>query len=151
MKNNFVVGILLLVPMYTVSANETNKYFGDRSWQWNSPNDNAVKNQQLMIRCAAKPQSCAGLNKPNRSGGGNSGGLGLGFGLASGQNIGNVVNVIVTGDNNVVTIAGDQTNNGDQAVDINVNDNNIDVVVDDHSQIINGDVTPAVEPSDPPM
>ncbi len=138
-SRKILLGVLLSLPISIATANETNKYFGDRSWQWKSPTDKALDNQRLMIRCAAKPKNCAGLGNSGGAGGAGGNGAGLGFGLASGQNIGNIINVIVTGDNNVVTIDSDQVNHGDQTVDIDVNDNELDITIDDHSQVITGD------------
>ena len=128
---------LLLMLSTTLSfANETNRGFGDRSWQFKTPNDKIIDNQRLMIRCQADPESCPKGFPP---GAGGNGGAGGGAGLANGTAVGNITTVVITGDGNTVT-TGDQSNvDSNQSVEQKVSDNVLDI--NNQTQVLNGDVT----------
>ena len=136
--------VLTILSSTLVFANETNSGFGDRSWQFKTPNEKLIDNQRLLIRCQADPSKCpTGFNANN---GGNVGGGGPG--LATGTAIGNITNITITGDGNTVT-TGDQTNtDSDQTVNQEVSDNVLDI--DNDTQVLNGDVTGDVNTTNTP-
>jgi hypothetical protein len=140
MKLNIITFLLLgSVISTTAFSNETNRYFGDRSWKWKTDNNKLIDNQRLQLRCLGDPSKCKGTpNGANGSNGSNGSSSGLGLGLASGQNIGNNITIVVQGDNNVITLNGDQSNSGSQSVDLQVKDNTLDIEIDSSSHIING-------------
>jgi hypothetical protein len=127
--------LLLMLPTAPIFANEVNRGFGDRSWQFKTPNDKIIDNQRLMIRCQADPESCP-KGFPATGG---SGGPGGGTGLANGTAVGNITTVVITGDGNTVTTGSQSNVDSNQTVKQEVSDNVLDI--NNHTQVLNGDVT----------
>ena len=150
MKSKKVITLVFLaalLPSSFVFANETNTSFGDRSWQFKTPNDKLIDNQRLIIRCKTDPDSCPnGYAEANASASASASGGG-GAALTNGQAIGNITNVHVVGDGNTITLTGDQTNNdSNQTVNSDVSDNVLDI--DNDTQVLNGDVSGDVSSTD---
>lgn len=137
----FLIGfsVILLGLMASVCfANETSNRFGDRSWQFDTPNDKIAKQNSLILYCQQSPQNCnrqsttatdRTITPPSGGGDNNGGGANLGGGDSI---IGNNVTVVIDGDGNVVEITGDQSlNDSPQTLDHNVSDNNVTTVVEE--------------------
>jgi len=121
-----------------VMSNEAPTTFGNRSWQWRTPDQTLILQRSLLIHCQGNPDSGACGEMYDGNGVAGASGAIPGTGSTgvdpNGTAAGNLISIGVDGDNNTIIVEGDQTNSGTQEANISADGNEV-ILIDDQTQV----------------
>lgn len=141
--SRYIVSVIASLVCLNVQANELNT----QTWQFPTYEKSVIRENRLILLCDSQPSRCPihlyrARNGLVRGAGAIAGGSGLGTDSlyeSTSSSSANSSNIVVSGDNNSITLSTNQSSQDDTISSGNTGDSTIDAVIE-NDQVLNIDL-----------